>query len=356
MSRPLRVVHAPTAVGGHPGGLARAERELGLDSIAVSLVEAPFGHAVDEVLVRPGDGSARRALRRARLLLRLCAVDVVHFNFGSTLLPVPVARSGPAGALGRALALRDLPLLRALGKTIVVTFQGDDARQAAVGGSLVAAVPEHYTAELDAARRRTIAAFDRYADAIFFLNPDLAAVLPGRAVFLPYASVDPVEWAVRPEAADNPPLVVHAPSDPRVKGTERIVVAVDRLRAEGVPLRFELVQGVSREAVRAVVERSAVVVDQLNAGWYGGFAVEAMALGKPVLAAVGSVALPCVPAALREELPVVDVTADTLADRLRALLISAEERRRLGLEGRAFVERWHDPREVARTVIAAYRR
>ena len=351
----LRVLHVPTAVGGHPGGLARAERELGLDSVAVSLFRPDFGHPADRVLGRPGDGAARRALQRGRLLLRMCSVDVVHYNFGEPLLPIPHGTAGLLAAVERRLALRDVTLLRTLGKRIVVTFQGDDARQAIVGGLLVQATPERYTPELDAARRRTIAAFDRNADAIFFLNPDLAAVLPERAAFLPYASVDPLEWEVHPESSDGPPLVVHAPSDPRVKGTDQIMAAVARLRADGVPLRFELVQGVDREVVRSALERSAVVVDQLNAGWYGGLAVEAMALGKPVVAALDQLGLPCVPAGLRRDLPVVDASADTLADRLRALLASAEERRRLGLAGRAFVEQWHDPRAVARTVIETYR-
>lgn len=354
MARALRVVHAPTAVGGHPGGLARAERELGLDSVSVSLFPHALGHSVDDVLGRPGDGSVRRSWNRARLLGRMCTADVVHFNFGETVFPIPQGVTGPMAALGRVLALHDLQLLQALRKRIVVTFQGDDARQAVVGGALVRAVPENYTPELDEIRRRTIAAFDRCAAAIFFLNPDLAAVLPARAVFLPYASVDPLEWAPHLEDSDGPPLVVHAPSNPRVKGTDHVVRAVDELRAEGVPLRFELVQGVDRETARRRLERSAIVVDQLHAGWYGGLAVEAMALGKPVIASLTAIDLPSVPPELRRDLPIVDASPDTLARRLRDLLTSADERRRLGVAGRAFVERWHDPRTVARTVAARY--
>ncbi len=355
VSGALRVLHAPTAVGGHPGGLARAERALGFDSASVSLFPHPFSHDVDEVLGRDGDGAVRRYANRARLLSRMCSVDVVHFNFGEPVFPIPQGIHGPAAVIARLVALRDLPLLRRLGKRIVVTFQGDDARQAVVGGLLVGAVPERYTPELDDVRRRTIAAFDRYSDAIFFLNPDLAGVLPERARFLPYASVDPDEWRVKPEPSTGPPLVVHAPSDPRVKGTDDIVAAVAELEAGGVPLCFELVQGSSRAAVRAALERSAVVVDQLNAGWYGGLAVEAMALGKPVVAALDLLGHPCLPFEFRRDVPVVHASAETLADRLRVLLGSAQERRRLGSAGRSFVERWHDPRTVAGTVIEAYR-
>lgn len=355
VSGALRVLHAPTAVGGHPGGLARAERALGVDSTSVSLLPHPFGHDVDVVLGWDGDGVARRWGNRARLFGRMCRVDVVHFNFGEPLFPIPQGISGPKAAIARLVALRDLPVLHRLGKRIVVTFQGSDARQARVGGRLVDAVPERFTPELDAARRQTIAAFDRYAHAIFFLNPDLADVLPERGVFLPYASVDPDEWTVTSEAPDGPPLVVHAPSDPRVKGTEHVLAAISQLEAAGVPLRFELLHGIGRTAVRSALERSAIVVDQLNAGWYGGLAVEAMALGKPVVAALDLREHPSVPTELGRELPVIDAAAETLPDRLRLLLTSVDERRRVGLASRSFVERWHDPRTVARTVIDAYR-
>jgi Glycosyl transferases group 1 len=307
------------------------------------------------VLGRDGDGVARRYANRARLFLRMCRVDVVHFNFGEPLFPIPQGIGGPTAAIARLVALRDLPVLHRLGKRIVVTFQGSDARQAKVGGRLVEAVPERYTPELDAARRRTIAAFDRYAHAIFFLNPDLADVLPARASFLPYASVDPGKWTATSEEPGRPPLVVHAPSDPRVKGTEHVEAAISRLKAEGVALRFELVHGTSRADVRSALERSAVVVDQLNAGWYGGLAVEAMALGKPVIAALDLLGHPSLPPDFRRDVPIVDASAEMLADQLRALLESDEKRRRLGSAGRSFVERWHDPRKVARTVIAAYR-
>ncbi len=350
------MLHVPTAVGGHPGGLARAERELGLASIAVSLAPPAFGHPIDEVLERAGDGTMRRFARRGGLLLRaLRAFDVVHFNYGRTLLPYPRQPEGLAGAAGRLFALRDLPLLRAAGKRVVVTFQGDDARLAAVGGDLVAAVPEHYRPALDAARRRTIEAFSRHAHAIFYLNPDLGAVLPARAAFLPYASVDPREWTPAAEPANGPPLIVHAPSDPRVKGTDHVVAAVERLRAEGVDLRFELVEGIPLAAAETVYRRAAIVVDQMLAGWYGGLAVEAMALGKPVVCAVREDSLRYVPPDLAEALPIVRATPKTLTDVLRRLLLAPEERRAAGAAGRAFVQRWHDPLVVARTVVASYR-
>src|SRR5439155_12152710 len=84
--RPLCVLHLPAGVGGHAIGLARAERELGLDSRGVAFEPPPFGYVPDEVLFF-GAGPFRRELRRWSFLRRaLRDADVVHFNFGSAML------------------------------------------------------------------------------------------------------------------------------------------------------------------------------------------------------------------------------------------------------------------------------
>jgi glycosyltransferase involved in cell wall biosynthesis len=139
-----------------------------------------------------------------------------------------------------------------------------------------------------------------------------------------------------------------------VKGTAHVLETITQLQAEGVDLRFELVTGRAREDAHGAYARAAVIVDQLLAGWYGGVAVEAMALGKPVVCALQERGLRHVPEALRTQLPVVSATPGTLPDVLRALLRDAERRKQTGLAGRAFVERWHDPRSIARVVIPSY--
>lgn len=348
--RPLRVLHVPDSVGGHAPGLARAERELGIDSVSVALRASPFAYAVDEVV--GGPGVSRLAYERGRLRLLVRAFryfDVIHFNFGRTLMP---AWLGPI----------DLPLLRRAGKAIFVTFQGDDARRgdvaAARGGlSLPTALPQLYPAHVDAARRRRVAQFARWADGIFFLNPDLAHVLPARAEFVPYAHVEPREWVVRAAGAgDRAAVVVHAPSDPVVKGTSVVRAAVDVLHADGIDIRLELVQGRTHDEARAIYAEADLAVDQVYAGWYGGFAVEAMALGVPVVSYIRESDLGVLPQEMRAALPVLRATPETLAAVLREwLTIRRPGLASVGAAARAYVERWHDPRTIAQTVIDRYR-
>ena len=52
---------------------------------------------------------------------------------------------------------------------------------------------------------------------------------------------------------------------------------------EGLDADLELVEGLHHDEAFERYRDADIVVDQLNAGWYGLFAIEAMALGKPVV-------------------------------------------------------------------------
>jgi glycosyltransferase involved in cell wall biosynthesis len=345
----LRVLHVPDAVGGNPQGLARAERELGLRSKSVVFVPSPFAYEADEVLGGPGVGKTRYLLRRLRLLgAALGNYDVVHFNFGRTLAPARIAYA-------------DLPLLRRLGKVIAVTFQGDDARRGDIarargGRSLPVVLPDLYPPETDQARRARVAAFDRYADLIFYLNPDLAKALPARAAFMPYAHVHPRgqrSAADRPE--DGPFVIVHAPTDRRIKGTSFVVAAVEQLQAEGFDVELRLVEGLSNLEANALYGAADLAVDQLHAGWYGGFAVEAMSYEMPVVSFIREDDLDVLDPGMRRDLPVLSASPETLSAVLRDALSSGRAAiRELGTRSADYVATWHNPRTIAADVIARY--
>ncbi len=361
--RPIRVLHAPAAVGGHAPQLARAERRRGLESVSVLLEPTPQGYVVDEVLAPEGSSRLRRELARGRLLVRAFReFDVVHLNFGSPLTPrrYPASVLGARGPSARlfdlyagAVEFRELALLKRAGKAIVVTYQGDDARQARSAPELP---PGYYDPELDERKREWIRRVDRYADVIYALNPDLLHVLPARAEFLPYASVDLRDWTPETQPPEPVPVVVHAPSDRRAKGTDAVLAASADLDRRGVAHELVLVEGVTREEARRTYARADVLVDQVVIGWYGGLAVELMALAKPVVAHVNVGDLDALPEAMRSELPVIDADAESLAEVLNELLTTRRhELPEIGQRSRTYAEKWHDPDVVAARTEAAYR-
>jgi glycosyltransferase involved in cell wall biosynthesis len=332
----VRILHTPTNVGGHPIGLSHAERELGLDSEVVIFEPNPFGFEVDRSFVRDGLPAWRTAPTRLRFLATAARhYDVFHFNFGTTLLP----------GWGLPVAIDELPLLRRLGKIVIATFQGDDARPP---GQWSAPPPARAWDAVERRRRHARARMLRYANRVFYLNPDLRQWLPG-ASFCAYASFDPRRVEPIPPRADGELTIVHGPSHRGAKGTDAVIGAVEHLRASGVSLRLDLVEGVKRHEALARYAQADIAIDQVRVGWYGGFAVEAMALGKPVLCYVKDDVPGDNP--FGDELPIVRTTAATLRDDLLALVQDCARRAKLGVAGRRFVEHQHDPRRVARLVL-----
>ena len=372
---PLRVLHCPSAIGGHPQGLARAERAIGLASRSISFVEHPLGFEADETLVPEGTSAWRAEAARFRLLVRAIRdFDVIHFNFGRTIAPSldSVARAeamGPAWlasayrVYASLLEFRDLPLLRLAGKRIAVTFQGDDARQGDECAKRFEinptdeVEPGYYTPESDARRRRVVAHFAKYAHLIYTVNPDLLHVLPGRARFVPYAHVDGKEIESKgTRQHSGPPVIVHAPTHRGVKGTRHVLAAFERLRSEGMRFEVRLVEGLSREAALAAYRDADLLVDQLLLGWYGGVAVEFMAMAKPVVCYVRESDLVGIPDGMRGDMPIIQATPESIYAVLRDWLEKpAEAWAELGQRSRRFVERWHDPETVALKLAADYR-
>jgi hypothetical protein len=365
----LRVLHCPTTVGGNPPNIARQERRLGLHSRSVAFSQDHRNYPVDEVLWDHRAGRLSQQRKCWALLLRAWRdFDVIHHNFGSSILPwwPPLrSRSVPKrlidSAYGNLCRWAERSALRR--KVIAVTYQGDDARQGDYcrrhfAISIANEVgSDYYSAESDEIKRKKIAWFDECADLIYALNPDLLRVLPTRAEFLPYAHIDLDEWVPQERCPARVPVLVHAPSHRGAKGTRHVLGAVERLRAEGIVFEFMLVENVSNQEARALYERADLVIDQLLAGWYGGFAVEAMALAKPVICYIRESDLDRIPPAMRAELPVVNATPDSIHSVLKECLTSRVHHfRELGVRSRRYVERWHDPGRVVSKLVRDYQR
>lgn len=339
-ARPLRVLHWPTDVGGHPGGLARAERAIGLDSTVAVIRRGRFGYPVDLDLDLGGRSRLERLGGRTKMLLAAIRdFDIIHLNFAQAFWPT-------VGSFGL-----DLPLLRQAGKRIFVTLQGCDARLPAECPVCRDGTGPCPLADAGA-RADAVAYADRHADRVFCLNPDLLDAAPG-AVFMPYASVDPRAIGPAPQRARIGPLrVVHAPTHRVTKGTDAVVRACNNL-AGLVELR--LVENLPHQQALAAYAEADVVVDQLRLGWYGGLAAEGMALARPVVCHIDPPLLARAGSRFAGELPLVHADESTVEAALHTLALAPPESlAAFGARGRRFAERWHDPIALARWVAAHY--
>jgi hypothetical protein len=370
--RPLRVLHCPGNVGGNPGQLAHFERKVGLASEAITLRREKFNFQIDEILQQPGDSLIDIELRRWKLLHRAVRdFDVIHFNFGETIL-LPELYPDISGAFrrsplrgvwhlyARAIRMMDLPILKAFGKRIAVTYQGDDARQGDYSREhFPINIADHvdvnyYAPGADAWKRKSIAKMARYADLIYALNPDLLHVLPARARFLPYAQS---EFGAPVGAGRNDvPVLMHAPTHRGAKGSVYVMDAVQRLQREGLRFEFVLIENMPHDEAMRRYRDADLVIDQLLAGWYGGLAVEVMAMGKPVVCYVREEDLKYIPAGMQADLPLINATPSNIYDVLKQTLGQGRENlEAVGRRSRLFVERWHNQHEIAQRLAHDYR-
>ena len=310
-ARPLRVLHCPVNTAGVPWANVQALRKRGVDAKLLVFNRYKLHPEADEDLERHG-GFLRRQATQWRALLRLLPqTDVFHFYFGLTLVP-------------RSL---QFPVLKAFRKKSVMHYLGSDIR---------GKTPE----ELAFGKKAGAEIVGSY-DAIRWV-PEAEFVPPGIDV----ASIEP-----SPPSDRSRPVILHAPSSRRRKGTEEVIAA-----CEGLDADLLLVEGLHHEEAFERYREADIVVDQLNAGWYGLLAIECMALGKPVVTFLHDEAVRRTEEALGERVPIVRATKQDLRERLEPLVASAAERRRIGAESRAYVERVHDLEHVADRLLDLYSR
>jgi len=370
----LRILHAPTTVGGNPQELAKAETALGQDSHSITVLQNFFQYEAESIFKAEYSLPHNEFRRWVAIFKALRDYDVIHYNFGSTLSPKRyyAAKGGYArwktwlysNLYARWVEFIDLRIAKWLGKVVVVTYQGDDARQSDYCKAHYFPHPCHdpeatyYQDVTDDVKRQRIALFDRYADYIYALNPDLLHVLPARARFVPYACVDPRKWPMVPATSHTPdiPHVVHAPSNRAAKGTKYLMAAFERLEAEDIPFRYTLVEGLSHKDARRVYESADLLVDQLLIGYYCGRAVELMSLGKPVICFLREAEdFGVMPEAMRAEMPLIPASIDSIYDVLKTWLTERKgELRARGEASRRYVETWHDPMKIAASLIEDY--
>jgi glycosyltransferase involved in cell wall biosynthesis len=375
----LKILHTPKNVGCNASSLAKTERRLGLDSHSIILIGSRFKFDADEILWEQGENPCKLEYYRWKLLLRLIfGYNIIHFNFGTTIMPdyCPLKQPWKARKVPRFLwtvyrlysnffTLKDLLFLRLLGKKIIVTFQGSDVRQndfCRENFEITHSKNIEYDYNekfVDEARRKKIRAFAKYADALFAVNPDLLHILPPKAKFVPYAHVDPNEWTPSfPDFSDNHiPVVLHAPSDRRIKGTDLIFKAVEKLKSEGVDFELLLIENLPYEEAKKAYAKADILIDQLFVGWYGGLAVELMALGKPALCYIREGDLKFIPEDMRKDMPIVNVSANTIYNKLKYFLTDGKgELEELGKKSRHYVEKWHNPLKIAEIMKNTYQK
>lgn len=324
------------------GAIVVGLRERGHDAELVVMTPPPFGMHCDRTV----PGYRRRALEGLKAPLRH---DVLHFHFNLTFCEYIDA------AWGR-IAGRPLTLMH---------FHGDDCRRREVTLAHHPARARIYDASkrnegltlrrtrlagrlCDAAIVGDFELLDQIAPffrTVYLVPPPLALSR------LPFPRPSPSGGAVdsRSHSDDAGPVVLHAPSDPVIKGTETIRRALDAVAA-GRPLRPRIVTDLPHDELLHQIAEADVVIDQLNSESSSIFGLEGMALGKPVLSEFRREMLH----PLARDTPMIEITPETVGERLERLLDDPDRMARLAERGPRFVAEVHGTDKVAEAVERVY--
>jgi glycosyltransferase involved in cell wall biosynthesis len=294
------------SIAGVPQELSRAQRRLGCKSDVIIFQPHQYDYEAD--FFRPTKlPFPLKYLERMHSISKIVGnYEIIHFHYFSVL---------PFGW--------DLALWKMLKKKIIFHYHGDDIRNKGEG------ILSKY-----------------FADSVLVSTPDLLA-WSARAKWI-QNPVDLKKYRyVGTEDHEGKIRILHAPSDPRVKGTEYVVKAVEDLKREGYEIELDLVRNLPHQEALEHYRQADIVIDQLLVGWYGVFAIECMALGKPVCVYIQE-SLKCY---LPTTLPLVATSHSNLKEDLRKLIKDSALRKQIGKTARLFVEQEHDADKIAKYLV-----
>ncbi len=247
----------------------------------------------------------------------------------------------------------DLPYLRAAGSRIVYRFTGYELRRRSEELELNPFSPFRYgfqSRHREERQKRYLDFVAAYVDGFIVQDPEMQSYLPQARIVPRAVNLDQFPLA-EPATAATRPLVVHAPTDRLLKGTDFVLQAAEALKSEGLEFEFQLVEKMPHAQAVEWYRRADIVIDQLLIGWYGMVAIEAMAMGKTVIAYIRD----DLKSFFRRGMPLLAANPETITAVLREAIRSSELRREMAGKGRAFVEEVHDCRVVAGSLAGLYR-
>jgi hypothetical protein len=335
----MRVLHAPSNMAGQATILSAALKELGIDSDVIVFNRHPFGYS-DEISL---DLEKREWIAEKIAVLTLnfvrCIIryDIFHLHFGRSLLP----RNA------------DLPILKLIGKKVIMHYWGDDIRQNDVAAGYtclnVEELRQIYPYKNDDDIREKINKIEKYINRSIVGDYSLQNYSPRSMVVKQAIDLDKWQY-IGAKGKIGKLRIVHAPSSREVKGTKFILPVISRLKEEGYDIDFVLLENMNNTRVRQICEGADIVIDQLLLESYGIFAVECMALGKPVLCRIDEHFEKCY-----LDLPIINTNPENLYDNLRRLIEDPDLREEIGERSRRYVENTHDSKFIARRLADLYR-
>lgn len=185
----------------------------------------------------------------------------------------------------------EFSFLRRHGRRLVCYFTGNDIRSPRlmaeraertgkpnIGTLLAASDPMFATPEYDESRRLRAEVADRHADVIFNAREDQLSYLTRDTSPFLYFYPDE-QFAPKTAKFDSLEriVVVHAPSNPKLKGTDAVRAVMARITAEHPDVDYRELIGVPHTEVLRTLDEAHIALNEFHTSMPGVFGIEAMA-------------------------------------------------------------------------------
>lgn len=332
----MRILHAPVNSSGQAFLISRAQRRLGFKSDVIVFYQNFLGYQNDKNLKIDQKPLVIRELVMLWTFLNcLFRYDVFHFHCGLTLLPYHL----------------DLPILKLFNKKIIMEYWGSDMIQIDMASQYTLwtaqELREIYPNVNDEKQRKKINEMIKKVNQIVIGSAAHLIYAPGTKII--EKAIDLENFPFTGPKNKDKPVIVHAPTNRKIKGTSDVLETVEILKKEGLKFEFKLVEGRRHSEALKDLKNADIVIDQLRAGPFGTLGVESMALGKPVICWRHKALEHYYP-----DCPVVNASKKTLYKVLKKLIINSNLREELGIKSRKYVEKYHDSRIIAQQFIDLY--
>jgi len=327
----LKVLHGTTNIANQASIYSKGLNAIGVDSTSVEYVDWFTKFPTDLRFTTQSEINEfyNRAVQE---------YDTFHFHWGNTLNP----------------GKYDLPLLQGLGKKLYMNFWGSECRQLSIAKRINPYIRvKIHTEELI---RKPLELMAEYIPTAIVADYELDQYVRPyfkNVVQLPQAIVCD-DYPVCEVPAREELIIVHAPTAPKVKGTEDLFKAVQKLSGEGYKFGVEYIQGMAHDDVKKHYANADVIVDSLTEGVYGLLAIECMSMGKPVIGWITEDAKAYYKETYGSEPPMVSANPDTIYDRLKEMLSGSIDLADIKKKAPEYVRQNHDYLKVAEKLKGIY--
>jgi len=344
-------------IAGHYSGLKKGFQDIGVECVFINLSTHPFNYGGDDEpnalislyknILKKKDKSTSKAIKVLLFGLLFCLklqifiwailnYNVFIFAFGNSFFN-----------------LYDLKILKLLNKKLIFAFSGSDGRPPyiAIPGNSQSIEDMYHSS---CKKKAKISKIEQFADVII-THPAYAHFHEKRYIkylligipFLPLQEIKP-----KKSRTNNSVRILHSPSNPVPKGSDRIRAAIAEMHKRGYDIEYIEITGKSHKIVIEEIQECDFVVDQVYSDTpMATFATEAAWYGKP------SIVCGYYSRYIQEDYapdvipPSIFCHPDEICGAIEKLIVDENYRKELGEKAQYYVHARWTPEQVAKRYL-----